>query len=199
MCVCACLCRFQATAKFTNLGSIGCAQWEGPLLCHVIKKALPKTDWTKDTHVHLIGADGYSMSVLAGEALDEDGFGGMLAFKMNGELLTGDHGAPVRAIMPGMIGARSVKWLRSIILSSVPDDSPWQAHFYTRGGDPLRYWPVQCLILSHEKGDVVEEGGLLVRGAAYCGECWRCRCSFPMQMKGLMCDDVLCLLVRAHP
>jgi sulfite oxidase len=38
----------------------------------------------------------------------------MLATKMNGQPLTRDHGAPIRVVVPGVIGARSVKWLRKI-------------------------------------------------------------------------------------
>ncbi len=41
-----------------------------------------------------------------------------LAFKMNGEPLPPDHGAPVRALVPGWCGGASTKWLTEIKISS---------------------------------------------------------------------------------
>ncbi|KAE8718190.1 Sulfite oxidase [Hibiscus syriacus] len=38
----------------------------------------------------------------------------LLAYEMNGEPLNRDHGYQLRVILPGVIGARSVKWLDSI-------------------------------------------------------------------------------------
>ena len=35
----------------------------------------------------------------------------LLAYEMNGQPLSRDHGAPVRVIVPGVVGARNVKWL----------------------------------------------------------------------------------------
>ena len=35
----------------------------------------------------------------------------LLAYEMNGEPIPLDHGFPVRVIVPGVVGARNVKWL----------------------------------------------------------------------------------------
>lgn len=40
----------------------------------------------------------------------------ILAFEMNGEPIPRDHGFPVRVIVPGVVGARNVKWLGKILL-----------------------------------------------------------------------------------
>lgn len=52
----------------------------------------------------------------------------MLAHKMNGEALTPDHGKPLRAVIPGQIGGRSVKWLKRLIVTAEPSDN-WY-HIY---------------------------------------------------------------------
>jgi nitrate reductase (NAD(P)H) len=52
----------------------------------------------------------------------------MLAHKMNGEMLRPDHGKPLRAVIPGQIGGRSVKWLKKLIVTAEPSDN-WY-HIY---------------------------------------------------------------------
>ncbi|CEO58990.1 Putative Nitrate reductase [Penicillium brasilianum] len=52
----------------------------------------------------------------------------MLAYKMNGEALTPDHGRPLRAVVPGQIGGRSVKWLTKLIVTEAPSEN-WY-HIY---------------------------------------------------------------------
>lgn len=49
---------------------------------------------------------------------------------MNDEPLTRDHGYPLRIIVPGTIGARSVKWVNRIIVSDKESDSPWYIFDY---------------------------------------------------------------------
>jgi sulfite oxidase len=54
----------------------------------------------------------------------------LLAWGMNGQPLTRQHGAPLRAIVPGYIGARSVKWLQGINLLVKPSSNLFHAHAY---------------------------------------------------------------------
>ena len=62
--------------------------------------------------------------------LTEDEPDTLLAWEMNGEPLRPIHGAPLRVVVPGFIGARSVKWLESIELRSEPSDGYFQAVAY---------------------------------------------------------------------
>jgi sulfite oxidase len=54
----------------------------------------------------------------------------LLAWGMNGQPLTREHGAPLRAIVPGYIGARSVKWLQAINALVMPSNNLFHAHAY---------------------------------------------------------------------
>jgi len=54
----------------------------------------------------------------------------LLAYEMNGEPLTTLHGFPLRVIVPGYVGARSVKWLTSITAQAEPSDNYFQQRAY---------------------------------------------------------------------
>ena len=50
----------------------------------------------------------------------------ILAYEMNGEPIPPDHGRPLRLIIPGVIGARNVKWVKEIKISDKPAPGNWQ-------------------------------------------------------------------------
>jgi DMSO/TMAO reductase YedYZ molybdopterin-dependent catalytic subunit len=52
----------------------------------------------------------------------------MLAWGMNGEVLSPDHGFPLRVVIPGFIGGRMVKWVKSITIGEVESDSYYHFH-----------------------------------------------------------------------
>ncbi len=54
----------------------------------------------------------------------------LLTHTMNGAALTPDHGYPLRMVVPGYIGARSVKWLGKIVVSDRPSPNHYVATAY---------------------------------------------------------------------
>jgi sulfite oxidase len=118
-------------------------------------------------HVVFEGLDGYGASVPLETALSEKSQV-LLATRMNDEPLLPDHGFPVRVIIPGTAGARSVKWLHRIYLSPEESRSHWQRQDY-KGFNPSTDWeradysqsesiqemPVQSAILSPLNGQTV--------------------------------------------
>ncbi|KAI0132459.1 hypothetical protein BJ170DRAFT_592414 [Xylariales sp. AK1849] len=105
------------------------ALWTGTVIGDVLKKAMPKRG---AKYVCFEGADKlpngyYGTSIKMNWAMDPNR-GVMLAHRMNGEALHPDHGKPLRIIIPGQIGGRSVKWLTKIIVTAAPSDN-WY-HIY---------------------------------------------------------------------
>ncbi|KAI9007451.1 Oxidoreductase, molybdopterin-binding domain-containing protein [Phycomyces nitens] len=71
----------------------------------------------------------YGSSIPLTKALDP--FGDvLLAYEMNGEPLTRDHGHPLRVVVPGYIGARSVKFLKSITIQDFESEAFYQRRDY---------------------------------------------------------------------
>ena len=116
-----------------SAGAIGNAEWSGAPLREILQAAgvEPEARHSAFTGLDEIEMDGQSF-----------GFGGsipiekamspevVLAYEMNGEPLTPEHGAPLRVVTPGYIGARSVKWLASITLQEESSSNYYQAHAY---------------------------------------------------------------------
>lgn len=105
------------------------ALFTGVEIGDVLRKARPKRN---AKYMCMEGADKlpngyYGTSVKLNWAMDSNR-GMMLAYKMNGEALRPDHGKPLRAVIPGQIGGRSVKWLKRLIITDAPSDN-WY-HIY---------------------------------------------------------------------
>jgi nitrate reductase (NAD(P)H) len=108
---------------------VSTALFTGVVLGEVLKRARPKRG---ARYVCMEGADKlpnghYGTSVKLNWAMDPNK-GMMLAHGMNGEMLRPDHGKPLRVVIPGQIGGRSVKWLKKLIITAEPSDN-WY-HIY---------------------------------------------------------------------
>ncbi|GAB1518037.1 Cytosolic Fe-S cluster assembly factor nar1 [Rhizoctonia solani] len=68
--------------------------------------------------------------------------GMLLAWAMNGLPLTPDHGFPLRVVVPGQIGGRSVKWLNRIEVSE--EESQHYLHFFDNKVLPTQLSPEQA-------------------------------------------------------
>lgn len=172
-------------------GAMGNATWKGVRLRDVLLHAGVKDGEEYDVqHVHLVGLDNnpltgerYGASIPIEKAMDIRG-DCILAFEMNGEEIPRDHGYPLRAIVPGTVGARNVKWLTRIAASEKEYDGFWQQRDY-KGFSPSIDWhnvnfctapaiqelPVQSLICSPQDDSSVDAAttDIHVSGIAWSG------------------------------
>jgi sulfite oxidase len=163
-------------------GATGTARWTGVALADVLALAQPLHE---ATDVGFVGAD------LCLKAKPPQPFGGsipfdkacrpevLVAWGMNGEPLQPVHGAPLRVVVPGYIGARSIKWLERIEVRSTPWEGYFQQVAYRLlppdekpgpgAGMPLGLIALNSDVLSPAWGETVAAGPVEVRGYAFAG------------------------------
>ena len=61
----------------------------------------------------------------------------LLAYEMNGRPLPRDHGYPLRAVVPGHVGVRNVKWVTEVAVSTEEAVGPWQRGIAYKGFSPM--------------------------------------------------------------
>ncbi|XP_062059479.1 sulfite oxidase, mitochondrial isoform X2 [Lepus europaeus] len=167
-------------------GAISTARWAGARLCDVLVQAGHQLS-EAEAHVCFEGLDSdptgtaYGASIPLARALDPAAEV-LLAYEMNGEPLPRDHGFPVRVVVPGVVGARHVKWLGRVSVEPEESGSHWQRRDY-KGFSPSVDWdtvdfdsapsiqelPVQSAITEPRAGETVESGEVTVKGYAWSG------------------------------
>jgi sulfite oxidase len=134
-------------------------------------------------HVRMVGLDqverhgqrfGFGGSIDLGKAMSGEV---LLATELNGAPLPLAHGFPLRAVVPGWIGARSVKWLGRIEVAAEPSLNYFQTRAYrvarevnhadprdVSRGTALAEAPLNTVVLAPAPGSVLSAGPHLVRG-----------------------------------
>ncbi|KAL2756046.1 hypothetical protein ACRALDRAFT_1063978 [Sodiomyces alcalophilus JCM 7366] len=151
-----------------NVGAISNAVWEGVRLADVLADAgfpleQARAGDTEARHVQFAGEESYAASIPIGPALDPRG-DVLLVYAMNGRPLPPDHGFPLRALVPGHVAARSVKWLNRVVVSEEESQSQWQQKDYKLFGpnvtDPdwskapaIQEMPITSAITAVKLGD----------------------------------------------
>ncbi len=115
-------------------GAIGHADWTGIALCDVLGAAgceegevLHVAFEALDIAENETGKAPYGVSIPLAKAMSDEV---LLAYAINGEVLSPEHGFPLRVVVPGYAGVRSPKWLSRIIVQDAPSDAFQQAQDY---------------------------------------------------------------------
>jgi len=170
-----------------GFGAMSTAQWGGVYLREVLQHCAGLSHENVEAfdvkHVIFKGMDGMEASIPIEKALSPYG-DVLLAYEMNGEALPNEHGAPVRVIVPGVVGVRNVKWLGRVVASTEEAEGPWQRGLAYKGFSPMvkelqgidvekipsmHELPVQSAIVSPKPGSVTELDDLEVKGFAWSG------------------------------
>ena len=100
----------------------------------------------------------------------------IVAWRMNGEPLTREHGAPVRLVVPGWYAVASVKWLTDITLINESFTGHFQRNDYiyqreagTPDGLPVTMMRVRSVFAFPADGQTIPPGPIEVRGSAWSG------------------------------
>ena len=132
-----------------DIGAIGTAEFSGVRLRDVLRDSgycvdgdclAPNQcdDEDADKHVHFSSpGDLYAVSIPLQTALNQQA-DVLLAWNMNGKPINREHGGPLRAIVPGVTAARSVKWLGRVSVSSEEAQSQWQSRDYKCFGPNIK-------------------------------------------------------------
>ena len=164
-------------------GAIGNAEWTGISLAEVLSAA--GAEMTDGLHVGFACCDEiklegerfhYGVSIPMEKARSTDV---LLAWAMNGETLTPEHGYPLRVVVPGYAGVRSAKWLTAIEVRDTPSDNHMQAKDYKLlpphmtkktvdwdAGMTINEMPLTSAICEPARDAKVPAGQTLVRGYA---------------------------------
>jgi sulfite oxidase len=146
-------------------GAIGTAVWGGVRLRDLLGAAGvdPEAGHVAFTGVDDCDGESFGGSVPLEKALSPEV---LVAFQMNGEPLLPAHGFPVRAVVPGYVGARSVKWLTGIRVQPEPSESCFQRADYVIDGEQLGELPLTSAICRPGEDAASGPDGIQVEGYA---------------------------------
>jgi sulfite oxidase len=172
----------QVSGVQWDAGAIGTATWTGALLSAVLEMAQLKPE---AKHVWFEGLDPikekdgsvapFGGSLPLARAMDKAS-PVLLAHSMNDQPLAAQHGFPLRTIVPGYIGARSVKWLTKIVVSDRPSPNHFVAEAYKlvqsedkdelAKAEPIYQFPLNAAICAPAAGAKVKAGEVAIAGYA---------------------------------
>ncbi|MDA4128615.1 MAG: molybdopterin-dependent oxidoreductase [Thaumarchaeota archaeon] len=156
---------FECVSNLVNGNLIGNAKWTGVRISDLLADAGQALPGAK--YVVFYSVDGYSVGIPLSKALMNDS---ILALKMNDSVLPQKHGYPLRAVIPGLYGMMSAKWVTRIEVIDSVYNGYWQTRGWTNDA------AVQALAFILVPGDgssqslSTSNGSVLLGGVAYAGD-----------------------------
>jgi sulfite oxidase len=166
-------------------GAVSTARFSGPRLRDLLQRGGVKTTGKQVMFRGLDEVPGkvppFVRSIPIEKALDPDT---VIATHMNGAALTKHHGFPVRALVPGWIGAASCKWLTEIKVLEREFDGNFMSPGYRFPNQPVKPGDavkpedthvmtalnVKSAISSPSEGATVKGSKVSIHGTSWAGE-----------------------------
>ena len=156
---------FICVSNPVNGNLISSAQWGGVRLSDLLSDAGGASP--SATNVVFYSVDGYSVAIPIARALDPVS---MLAYEMNGTDLPQRHGYPLRAVIPGLYGMMSAKWVRQVELI----DTAYTGYWQTRGWSNMAEVQTVSFLRVPDDGSTVSlsqyDGSVMLGGYAFAGD-----------------------------
>jgi DMSO/TMAO reductase YedYZ molybdopterin-dependent catalytic subunit/uncharacterized membrane protein YagU involved in acid resistance len=156
---------FECVSNPVNGNLISNAQWTGVKISELLSDA--GLDLSRVQYVVFYSVDGYNVGIPLSGALMPDS---ILAYEMNSVDLPQKHGYPLRAVIPGLYGMMSAKWVTQITLV----DSFYNGYWQTRGYTSTATINTLAFIIVPADGTQVSlsqnNGSVLLGGYAFAGD-----------------------------
>jgi len=157
-------------------GAVGTAEWTGIRLRDLLAPAGVRPG-AREVIPESLDAIRARRPMPLAKAMADDT---LVALAMNGEILPADHGFPARVVVPGWLGAASIKWLSRIEVSQEHHYVPWNTADYVligpgypsdgpARGPAITTLPVAALVELPWPARLRPEPQL-IRGRAFAGE-----------------------------
>jgi DMSO/TMAO reductase YedYZ molybdopterin-dependent catalytic subunit len=156
---------FECVSNLVNGDLISNARWGGVRFSDLFADAggVPPNA----TYIIFHSIDGYTVGIPIAKALEQES---MLAYEMNGAPLPQRHGYPLRAVIPGLYGMMSAKWVRQIDLA----ESEYLGYWQTRGWSNEATVQTSVFVRIPADGSSVSlsqsVGSVIIGGMAFAGD-----------------------------
>jgi DMSO/TMAO reductase YedYZ molybdopterin-dependent catalytic subunit len=154
---------FECVSNNVNGNLIGNAKWGGVKISDILANAGGVQAGAN--YVVFYSVDDYSVGIPLSKAMMPDS---LLAYNMNDVTLPVKHGYPLRAVIPGLYGMMSAKWINRISVIGSTYDGYWQTRGWTNNA--TIYTEAFIVIPSTSSVSISQNGGsIIVAGYAFAG------------------------------
>ena len=108
------------------------SEWEGTPVEEIVRRAQPGPE---ATHVLVHAMHGYTTNLALDDFIRPEN---MLVDRRNGELISPEHGWPLRLLVPHLYFWKSAKWVTRLEFLDRDQAGFWEGYGYHNHGDPWR-------------------------------------------------------------